>query len=141
MAIAKLVHHPQYGMKYDTIMSMAKAIFPKFKWGENTEVQFEPFSEAPKDVPVTSCMVIAVHNKSHVVISRPERGWGLPGGHVEKDEAPQDAVIRELREEAAVSIDLSTLRVVGGWHPRRFIKLKPTVNTQTTHTSCCLLPR
>lgn len=96
--------------------------FPKFMWGQNTEVQFEPFAEAPKDIPVTSCMVIAVHNRSHVVISRPERGWGLPGGHVEKDETPQEAVVRELHEEAAVIIDPKTLRVVGGWRAKKIRK-------------------
>lgn len=96
-----------------------KPTFPRFKWGENTEVQFEPFAEMPKGIPVTSCMVIAVHNKSQVVVSRPERGWGLPGGHVEQGETPQETVVRELHEEAAVSIDVKTLRVVGGWHAKK----------------------
>lgn len=99
-----------------------KPTFPKFMWGQNTEVQFEPFAEMPEGIPVTSCMVITVYDKTHVVISRPERGWGLPGGHVEKDETPQEAAIRELYEEASVGIDPKTLRVIGGWHAKKIRK-------------------
>jgi 8-oxo-dGTP diphosphatase len=32
--------------------------------------------------------------------------WLYPGGHVEADEEPQDAVLRELEEEAAITVPL-----------------------------------
>ena len=36
----------------------------------------------------------------HVVFVRhPERGWEIPGGHLLQDETPEQAIIRELKEE------------------------------------------
>jgi 8-oxo-dGTP diphosphatase len=32
--------------------------------------------------------------------------WLHPGGHVEADEEPQDAVLRELEEETAINVPL-----------------------------------
>ena len=32
-------------------------------------------------------------------------GWGLPGGHVDEDETPDEAMARELYEECGVSSD------------------------------------
>jgi 8-oxo-dGTP diphosphatase len=34
--------------------------------------------------------------------------WDFPGGHVEPDEAPQQALVRELDEELGVTIDAPT---------------------------------
>lgn len=99
-----------------------KTKFNTFYWGENTEVKFEPFEEIPKDIPITSCMIMATINKEYLVLSSPKRGWGLPGGHVEKGETPEKAVIRELREEAAVEIDKKSLQVVGGWLAKKIRK-------------------
>jgi glycosyltransferase involved in cell wall biosynthesis/8-oxo-dGTP pyrophosphatase MutT (NUDIX family) len=98
--------------------------FNTFYWGENTEVQFKPFTEIPKDIPVTSCMVMAVLNKEYLVLSSPARGWGLPGGHVLEGETPEQTAIRELREEAAVKVDKDSLQVVGGWLAKKIHKTK-----------------
>ena len=92
-----------------------KTEFNTFYWGENTKVQFEPLNEIPKDIPVTACMVMATINNEYLVLSSPERGWGLPGGHTEEGETPEETVIRELGEETAVEIDKDSLNIVGGW--------------------------
>jgi ADP-ribose pyrophosphatase YjhB (NUDIX family) len=40
---------------------------------------------------------------NHVL--RPASGWGVPGGFLQKNEQPQDALKRELCEEAGVEIE------------------------------------
>jgi 8-oxo-dGTP diphosphatase len=45
-------------------------------------------------------------------------GWELPGGKVEPGELPQDALLREIREELGVEIELGALvpgPVGGAW--------------------------
>jgi 8-oxo-dGTP diphosphatase len=36
---------------------------------------------------------------------RPDSGWGIPGGFLNKGEQPEDAVRRELREEIGIEVD------------------------------------
>lgn len=43
-------------------------------------------------------------------VFRADRGWGVPGGFIGRNEQPEDALRRELREE--VSIDLDDVRLV-----------------------------
>jgi 8-oxo-dGTP diphosphatase len=45
-------------------------------------------------------------------------GWELPGGKVEPGERPQDALLREIREELGVEIEIGALvegPVAGAW--------------------------
>jgi ADP-ribose pyrophosphatase YjhB (NUDIX family) len=51
---------------------------------------------------------------NHVL--RPFSGWGLPGGFIEHNEAPETAICRELIEETGIELSDLTLfrvRVVG----------------------------
>lgn len=49
--------------------------------------------------------VINEHNEI-LVIKNPQRGWELPGGHLEKEESLPEAVIREVKEETGVDIEI-----------------------------------
>nr|WSW64564.1 NUDIX hydrolase [Streptomyces sp. NBC_00998] len=60
-----------------------------------------------------------IHNRAgHVLLVRPtyKPGWDLPGGMAEANEAPEAALIRELREELGLNAALRQLLVVD-WVP------------------------
>ena len=54
-------------------------------------------------------------------ILRPKSGWGLPGGFMNGDEQPDDAVRREIREETG--IELRNLQLVRVRNLRRHIEV------------------
>lgn len=61
---------------------------------------------------VTSCIVVKrgkilliFHNKLHK--------WMYPGGHVEENETPQEAVLRETKEETGYSVSIMGAKPLG----------------------------
>jgi len=61
-----------------------------------------------------AAMVVIVKNKKDILILKrppgegwmPEK-WGLPGGHIEENELPKDAAVREVKEET--NLDLNNI--------------------------------
>jgi len=98
-----------------------KIEFPISYWGKSkaTEVKFMPMNKMVPSNQVTSCFVFAVH-KNEVVMIRPPRGWGLPGGRKEPYESPEECVRREALEEAVV--ELGELDLIGGWKAKKLLK-------------------
>ena len=41
-----------------------------------------------------------------VLVMKYPKAYGLPGGHLEKNEVPDEAILRELREELGLTIDV-----------------------------------
>lgn len=78
---------------------------------KSTAVLFEPIAMEPPTRLVTACMVFAFDESGHLVLAKPKRGWGLPGGHREKGETPQECAKREFYEET--NIRIRNLRIIG----------------------------
>lgn len=67
---------------------------------------------------ITTAFVLALDSSDrmllcHVVVS--DRGWDVPGGHIDPGETPRAAAVRELREETGFDVDEDEdeLRLVG----------------------------
>jgi 8-oxo-dGTP pyrophosphatase MutT (NUDIX family) len=60
---------------------------------------------APDEL-ITAAVVIAMDQQQKILLAHnPKRGWELPGGRREANEAVSQTAIREVMEETSVSID------------------------------------
>lgn len=91
-------------------------------WGndKSTKAQFSPLQEIPKNTHISACMVIVIDDNNRLLLAKPNRGWGLPGGHLEKDETPEECCKREVIEETSVSV--KNLKLVGAWKAEHVFK-------------------
>ena len=69
----------------------------------------------------------------HVVFVRhPERGWEIPGGHLNSGESPEQALIREVLEETGLDVEIITWNkeyYSNGWVAHAVTNSKP--NTES----------
>lgn len=55
---------------------------------------------------ITSGAVV-INNQNQILLKKdPKRGWELPGGLVEKKETFEEAVVREVKEETGLKIEI-----------------------------------
>ena len=67
--------------------------------------------EMPKHIVAVDCLIRDTQNR--VLLKRhPERGWEFPGGKVEVGEELIEALVREVREETGVEIEVRRLAAV-----------------------------
>ena len=53
---------------------------------------------------------LVCNDKNEILLLRsPHRGWEYPGGMVEPGEALQDALIREIKEETGVDVEITDI--------------------------------
>ena len=75
----------------------------------------EALGDRPLLLPSTS--LIAVNPEGGILLQRrtDDGTWGLPGGLLEIGEAPEEAVIREVKEEMGIEVrEVELFDVVGG---------------------------
>lgn len=79
---------------------MQDDFFPYDYWGHEQETQVEFITGAGKpDCHISSVGCIAIVPGGKIVLANVPRGFDFPGGHMEKDETPLEALHRELEEE------------------------------------------
>ena len=55
---------------------------------------------------ITGCAVVFNDEKRILLKKDPKRGWELPGGHVEINESIPATVIREVKEETGIDVEV-----------------------------------
>ena len=61
-----------------------------------------------KDIKKVAKAILYIDNK--ILLLKNDRGWDLPGGHLEKDEDIEDGLVREIEEETGLKIKKESLR-------------------------------
>ncbi len=69
-----------------------------------SNLQFIPLKSPDNSTVVTAVSVILIKDNKFL-LTRIDRGWDIPSGHVEKDETPEEAVVREAYEETGASVN------------------------------------
>ncbi len=88
--------------------SEAPKIIGKGRWNENTTWEFVISPELPPLELCTAICCILSHQEKLFLVKN-NRGWELPAGHIELGETVEQAILREVREEAGVAINPPTI--------------------------------
>ncbi|HSG44275.1 MAG TPA: NUDIX hydrolase [Anaerolineales bacterium] len=75
----------------------------------------------PKFQVFSAAVIFDEDNKLLLVKSTYQRfhPWGLPGGSLNYGESPEDAVLREVREETSLKVEIESLLFIKTWIPDR----------------------
>lgn len=88
-------------------------LFQSVRWFGDTDVQFELRETLPPAHEIASINIVPYIGDRWVIIQHQNGEWDLPGGTLEVNELPLNALSRELQEE--VGAHLIYHQVIGAW--------------------------
>lgn len=62
-------------------------------------------------VDVVYAVIYKENEKKILMVNNKDEGWSLPGGLVEKGETLEQAVIREIKEETNLTIEVGDIKI------------------------------
>ncbi|KAA0545351.1 NUDIX domain-containing protein [Bacillus sp. BGMRC 2118] len=71
--------------------------------GNIVQLIWRPYKNLPNEALITSVHGYCFYEGKILLVKIKDRGFNVPGGHIEKGEAPEDAFYREAMEEAYVT--------------------------------------
>lgn len=89
-----------------------KGLILSGNWKNITFWNFYISSKLPENVVVTTATGFVIWDKKIMLVENKNRGWELPGGHIEEGETIKEALMRELYEESGLK-NISSIEMFG----------------------------
>jgi 8-oxo-dGTP pyrophosphatase MutT (NUDIX family) len=103
---------------------MGRTLISTGSWDGVTQWELYLSDDVPALETCSAVLCVAKYGDG-IVLARAKRGWGMLGGHIERGESLEEALLRELAEEAGYTPD--SYRIFGH---RRLISPAPVPHGQ-----------
>src|SRR3989344_7290064 len=91
--------------KQELHLEKGEFVLTEGNWDENISWKFIISKKTPPLKLCTAAFCIAVSNGKVLLVQQKDRGWELPGGHIDEGEELEGALIREIIEESGTVVE------------------------------------